>query len=178
MAPAVLDSSVAILEVRADAADIRLASNWLDQQGRARAIPHEQIFRLDLCLNEALANVIEHGGREAVLAPVRLSLGADVDDNGGHARLMVSDVGRAFNPLAIAPKVLADSLATATPGGMGLVLMSNFADELAYEYRHGHNCLLFAVHWSTGGLSLVSETDKSCGDRNHRRPGSPPHDAL
>lgn len=146
---AVQEMPAATLEILADATDVRPAALWLAQQGSAYAIPHEQIFRLDLCLNEALANVIEHGGREAGLAPVRLSLTACVDDNGSHATLIVSDAGRAFNPLAVIPKPRPSSLAEASPGGLGLVLMSSFADEVAYEHRQDRNCLQFVVHWSS-----------------------------
>jgi len=102
-----------------------------------------------LCLNEALANVIEHGGHDAALAPVRLCLDADADDKSGRATLMISDAGRAFNPLAATPKALPDSLAQATSGGLGLRLMRSFADEVAYDQRAGRNCLQFVVRWST-----------------------------
>jgi anti-sigma regulatory factor (Ser/Thr protein kinase) len=143
-----LETPAAKLEIRADAADVRLASLWLQQQGAARVIPPGQIFRLDICLNEALANVIEHGGPDAALAPVRLCLGADVDGGGGHATMMISDAGRAFNPLTVTPEALPGSLAQASPGGLGLGLMHSFADEVAYDHRQGRNCLQFVVHWS------------------------------
>jgi anti-sigma regulatory factor (Ser/Thr protein kinase) len=145
----VLEKPATLLEIRADAADVRPASLWLAQQGSARAIPPEQIFRLDLCLNEALANVIEHGGCEALLAPVRLSLKSGVDDNGSHAILMISDAGLAFNPLTAKQKATPGSLAEATPGGLGLGIMSSFADKVAYERRHDRNVLQFVIRWPT-----------------------------
>ncbi len=145
-----LDAPATILEIRAHTADVRPASLWLGLQGDARAIPHDQIFRLDVCLNEALANVIEHGGHDAVLAPVRLCLESDVDDSGGQAALMISDAGQAFNPLTATPKALPCSLAEASPGGLGLGLMRGFADEVVYAHRQGRNCLQFVVRWSTG----------------------------
>lgn len=144
-----VETPATLLEIRADAADVRSASLWLQEQGNARTVPPDQIFRLDLCLNEALANVIEHGGHDAALAPVRLSLEADVDESGGHAKLKISDAGRAFNPLAATPKTLPGSLAQASPGGLGLGLMRSFADEVAYAHRQGRNCLQFVVRWST-----------------------------
>ncbi|MFZ2124075.1 MAG: ATP-binding protein [Rhodoferax sp.] len=144
-----LKTPASLLEIRADVTDLRPASLWLEQQATARDIPPDQIFRLDLCLNEALANVIEHGGHEASQAPVRLSLGSAVESDSAHATLMISDAGRAFNPLAAAPKAQPDSLADATPGGLGLGLMTCFADEVAYEHLHDRNCLQFVVRWST-----------------------------
>ena len=139
---------LAVLAIRADVADLRLASRWLELQGIAFAIPPEQIARLDLCLNEALANIIEHGGRDAALAPVSLSMRADSDDNGGYARLTLSDAGRAFNPLTAACKAKPDSLAQATPGGLGLGLMRSYASEVVYKRRRGRNCIWFIVRWT------------------------------
>ena len=143
-----LETPVSSLEIRADAAGVRSASLWLEQQGSARAIPSGQIFRLDLCLNEALANTIEHGGQQAVLAPVRLGLELGVSDGSACATLMISDAGLAFNPLSATPKLRPDSLAQASPGGLGLGLMRSFADEVSYAHSQGRNCLRFVVRWS------------------------------
>ncbi len=144
-----LETPATLLEIRADAADVRSASQWLEREGGARAIPPDQIFRLDLCLNEALANVIEHGGPEAMLVPVRLCLEAGVSDDRAYATLMISDAGWAFNPLTATPKALPGLLAEASPGGLGLGLMRSFADEVSYDHREGRNCLQFVVRWST-----------------------------
>jgi hypothetical protein len=46
------------LEIHADAFDLREASAWLEKTGIATKVPADQIFRLDMCLNEALANII------------------------------------------------------------------------------------------------------------------------
>lgn len=143
----VLDAPAATLEIRADVADVRPASLWLEQQGAAFALPPDQLFRLDLCLNEALANVIEHGGAQAAAAPVCLSLASGTDSQGAHATLLISDAGRAFNPLAATAKAVPGSLEEATPGGLGLGLMSAFADEVSYAHHQGRNCLQFVVRW-------------------------------
>lgn len=142
-----LETPATLLEIRADAADVRSASVWLQQHGDARAIPPDQIFRLDLCLNEALANLIDHGGDDAALAPVRVCLESEVDGEGGHATLMISDTGRAFNPVTATPKAVPVSLAEASPGGLGIELMRSFADEVTYSYLQGRNCLQFVVRW-------------------------------
>jgi len=144
------DTSEAMLAIRADIADVRPASLWLETRGNERAIPSEQIFRLDLCLNEALANVLEHGGSEAARAPVTISLQSTQDGGSGQAILTISDAGRAFDTQAASPKAQAASLAEATPGGLGLRLMSSFADEVNYAYRQNRNCLQFIVRWPNG----------------------------
>jgi serine/threonine-protein kinase RsbW len=143
-----LEARPPILEIRADAADVRSATLWLEQLCNASAIPSDQIFRLDLCLNEALANVIEHGGHDALRAPVRIVLKAGVDQGVRYAKLMISDAGPAFNPITVKPKAPPASLAEASPGGLGLGLMRSFADDVTYDRRQGRNCLQFVVRWS------------------------------
>jgi anti-sigma regulatory factor (Ser/Thr protein kinase) len=141
---AVLDTCFE-LEIRADARDVRGASAWLEQSGIATEVPSDQISRLDLCLNEALANIIEHGGPTAQASPVSLSFIVQADV----ATLIVTDSGHAFNPLESVPKTMPQSLAEAEPGGLGLGLMCSFADEVGYHYHQGRNCLRLTVRWSS-----------------------------
>ena len=94
-----MDNEARRLAVRADADDVRVASAWLEQACGELQVPAQQVFRLDLCLNEALANIIAHGGPSGREAPVLLTLEATPGNTGGHAELEVSDAGRAFNPL-------------------------------------------------------------------------------
>ena len=147
--------SVAVVEdqepfaVEAVAENVRLASEWLERACCDRDVPAEQVFRLDLCLNEALANIISHGGPGALQAPVLLTLDVGRDKQGERAAVSVSDTGRDFNPLAAAAMPKAQTLADAEPGGLGLTMISGYSDHLDYERRDGRNHLTFAVRWDT-----------------------------
>ena len=131
------------LEIHADAFDVREASAWLEKTGIETKVPADQIFRLDMCLNEALANIIEHGGPAAKSSPVNLTFLPHTDE----ASLFVTDSGNAFNPLDAIPKAVPDSLADAEPGGLGLGLIKTFTDAVSYKYDQGRNCLGFTVRW-------------------------------
>jgi anti-sigma regulatory factor (Ser/Thr protein kinase) len=50
----------AALTIQANAVDVGRSSVWLASECEERDVPPDQILRLDLCLNEALANVINH----------------------------------------------------------------------------------------------------------------------
>jgi anti-sigma regulatory factor (Ser/Thr protein kinase) len=129
------------------AAEIRGCSDWLRQQGERLAVPSELVDRLDLCLNELLANVIEHGGAGARSAPVCLQLWLERDGDLRRACLLVSDAGSPFDPLGHRPGPPPRSLADAEPGGLGLVLLRRFADELRYERSQDRNELVVSIHW-------------------------------
>lgn len=135
------------LAIRAVADDVRPASNWLAQSCEERGVPASQILRLDLCLNEVLANVIAYGGDHALECPVSLRLEVGGEAQTHHASVTVRDSGTAFDataaPLGSRPLTLDE----AEPGGLGLLMMRELSDALTYRHDSGQNELTFSVHW-------------------------------
>lgn len=146
---AIIASAAMYHAIRASADDVRSASAWLEQAGSEHDLPAEQIFRLDLCLNEALGNIIFHGGPSALENPVLLGLNVKSDNGHGQAALSVSDTGIPFNPLTAAPGHQAATLAEATPGGLGLTMITSYCDRLDYDFRDGRNYLTFNIRWGS-----------------------------
>lgn len=138
---------VAKFSIRVDSSETRRASTWLGEAGSARGIPADPLLRLDLCVTEALANVIAHGGVRARASPIRLRLDVRCSASGGGASVTVSDAGAAFDPLKAPPKARRRTLAEAEMGGYGLLLMGRFADALDYSYSEGQNHLTIHVRW-------------------------------
>jgi anti-sigma regulatory factor (Ser/Thr protein kinase) len=132
-------------------ADVRRASEWLAREGLATGVPEADIGRLDLCLNEALANVIAHGGDSAAAQPIRLSLRVQSLPASGEASVTISDAGPAFDATAAPLAALATSLADATPGGLGLLMMRKFSDALHYQRAGDRNALTVTVRWARPG---------------------------
>ena len=131
-----------------DASGLRRASIWLREHGDRYDIPAEQFDYLDLFLNEALANVLEHGGTAALDSPIRLLLNLIQEPlKGNEVSITIIDAGEAFDPLVFTPKPKPKSLDEATPGGLGIELMRIFADDLHYKYHNDHNHLSFTVRW-------------------------------
>jgi anti-sigma regulatory factor (Ser/Thr protein kinase) len=141
-------SSAAELAIRAVADDVRPASEWLAQICETHGVPDTQILRLDLCLNEALANVIAHGGEQALANPVRLRLDVTRGDPTHQAVVTVRDSGPPFDTTSVQPGALPLTLDDAEPGGLGLMMIRNLSDSLSYWYDEGHNELAFGVRWA------------------------------
>jgi len=135
------------LTIRADAAEVRPASEWLARACEARGVPERQTLRLDLCLNEALANVIAHGGDQARASPVVLRIDVSTEPAGQQACITLLDSGPAFDMTAAEPGALPMSLADADPGGLGLTMIRNLSDSLSYRRLDGRNELVFGVRW-------------------------------
>lgn len=133
----------AALTVAADSAELRRAAAWLAGEAGARGVPDADIARLDMCLHEALANVIDHGGLPAD-APVALTL--QVAD--AQATLTLSDAGHPFDPTAAAAPSRPRTLEETLPGGLGIVMLRSHADRLDYAWHDGRNHLAITVQWS------------------------------
>jgi len=140
--------SAAELSIKADASEVRRASAWLEATAMRHRVPAEQMHRLDLCLNEALANIITHGGPSARASPVRLVFQTLRGPGSAQAEVMVSDGGVAFDPREYKQKPGPRTLSETEPGDLGLVMMHGFADDLSYRFSEGRNQLTFRVLWT------------------------------
>ena len=95
-------------------------------------------MKLALALEEAVANVINHGlpglpPPHRVL--VRLEIGADA------VAAEVVDNGKPFDPTAAAPPDLSRPLEERQPGGLGIPLIRGLMDRVAYR-RVGNSNIL------------------------------------
>jgi anti-sigma regulatory factor (Ser/Thr protein kinase) len=137
------------LEIKANAEEIRTASNWLAALGIQHELPDDVKHRLDVCLNESLANVMAHGGPSALTNPVVLHFRYRHDDPHGVAVLTVSDAGRAFDPAHPKAPSRPQTLTEAKPGGLGLVMMQRSADHILYHRMGNRNVVTFSVRWNS-----------------------------
>jgi serine/threonine-protein kinase RsbW len=133
--------------LRIASSEARKATTWLNEACTAQNIPADSLWRLDLCVTEALANVLAHGGAAAGASPIELLLHVRRGANGGGASVTISDAGNAFDPLTAPVKPRARSLAEAEPGGQGLPMLRRFADALNYSHEEGRNHLTIQVRW-------------------------------
>ncbi len=136
------------LRVRAEASEVSRASAWLHSMCAQADVPLDQQERLDICLNEALANILSHGQTKGKSQPIQLDFVRHDDSTSGQVSLAITDHGIAFDPLSVAPRTLPDSLADAEPGGLGLVMLRQFSDRLDYSFVDGQNKLSITMRWS------------------------------
>ncbi|MBK9441903.1 MAG: ATP-binding protein [Comamonadaceae bacterium] len=139
---------IADLSIDADGSSTRLASQWLAKSASDFEVPVSELDRLDLCLNEVLANIISHGLGSEAKPLVHVVLQVEHDDDGTSvATVTVSDAGPAFDITLAGDHCRPASLADAQPGGLGLLMIRSFSDDLRYRYSGGQNHLSFAVRW-------------------------------
>jgi serine/threonine-protein kinase RsbW len=124
------------LILRNDLAELQRLAAWIDGWAQ-EAKSSDLSFAVQLCLEEAVANVIMYGagGND------RLEIAVEVEDNGATLVARVVDNGRPFDPTEAKQSPMASSLAQVRIGNLGIHLMRSFASSMQYERRDGRNRL-------------------------------------
>ncbi len=110
----------------------------MQQIGEAEGLDAHQIFALDLCLEEAVTNIVMHSGlqdRPDTLIAVTLVSGAP------DLTFCLEDEGRPFDPTKVAERPAPHSLEEAPTGGVGLPLMRKLTTAMRYERNRNRNRL-------------------------------------
>jgi anti-sigma regulatory factor (Ser/Thr protein kinase) len=118
--------------VRDHLTDVGAAIAWADAIAERACLTERLRHDLQVCLEEALANLIMHG-----VCDGEKDITLDIAINEGAAELRVSDRCTPFD-VTEAPL---GALDIDRPGGAGLRLLRAFASELRYESRDGRNVL-------------------------------------
>jgi serine/threonine-protein kinase RsbW len=113
----------------------RLGS-WIQTfEGEIELVP-DIAFALELCLEEAIANIIMHGGPMGVG-----EISVTVQQASPGLVATIQDDGLQFDPTKAPRRATAQSLDEARPGEHGIQLIRTFATDMHYECERGRNTL-------------------------------------
>jgi serine/threonine-protein kinase RsbW len=128
------------LRVAASQEGLRAAAEAFDRFEAAHALDLETAWPVHVALDEVLSNVVRHGaaGRSNPVIDVTFALVA------GSVEVTVVDDGPEWNPLELPPPDTAAPLETRNPGGLGVHLVRNLMDRVAYTRQDDRNRLVFA----------------------------------
>jgi serine/threonine-protein kinase RsbW len=124
------------LVLRNDLAELARLAGWIEGWAPQSVSP-DVSFAVQLCLEEAVANVIMYGAAK----DAALEIAVEVAHSGDALVAMIEDNGRQFDPTKVPPPAPAPSLAEANIGDVGIHLMRSFASGMHYERRDGRNRL-------------------------------------
>ena len=118
------------LVLRNDLVELDRLAGWIETWAQ-RDLSADTSFAIQLCLEEAVANIIMHG----VAKGDRREITIEVERNGATLVARIEDTGREFDPTQVPAPLLANSLDEAKAGGFGIHLMRSFASCMHYERR-------------------------------------------
>ena len=162
---------------------IGAASGWLQSLGAEFNFSHEDLYRIDLCVEELVTNVVNYSDPQFASQPVNLHASIEAQ----RATLTLIDPAAAFDPFSRPPPKVANTLAEFEIGGQGVHLVHEFSDACRYERRDDTNRveLVFQLAQPTTSTPLSSKIPRSTdrrsqlenplpspvGDSLHRRGG-------
>lgn len=121
------------LHVPSTTANLALVREFVTSVGAQAGMKEDEVAKLQLAVDEACSNVIEHAyGHDSTKEVV---IRADFDDEA--LRIEVVDTGSRFDPTSVEPKSLQELMAERKSGGLGLRLIQSLMDEVSYEIEPG-----------------------------------------
>lgn len=143
------------LQIMNDLMELRSMSAWLHKTCENLAVPESVAKDLDLCANEAVANIILYAyeDHEKHQINIRLELKKNQE-----LSVTIQDDGNPFDPFeAILPGSY-DKIGDFQIGGMGIQLMRSLANECKYCRLNGKNIVTLCFHLcQTASTSVQSE---------------------
>jgi anti-sigma regulatory factor (Ser/Thr protein kinase) len=120
-----------------DASELGRMTQWILGVCKTAALSEKTAFALQLCLEEAVTNIMRHGEGGARATEIVTNVALDDAD----IVLTVEDDGGPFDPTKFAAPQRAQSLDDASVGGLGICLMRQFARRIEYRRSGGRNQL-------------------------------------
>ncbi len=123
-----------MLQVPSSTENLALIREFVTSAAQQAGFDQSEIAKLELAVDEACANVIEHayGGQDATKEViVRVTFDHET------LSIDIEDTGRGFDPDEIRPEELEQLISKRKTGGLGMRLMKTLMDEVRYEIEPG-----------------------------------------
>jgi serine/threonine-protein kinase RsbW len=123
-----------MLQVPSSTENLALIREFVSSAAQQAGFDSNEIARLELAVDEACANVIEHayGGQDATKEViVRVTFDEEM------LNIDIEDTGHGFDPELIQPEELDELISKRKTGGLGMRLMKTLMDEVHYEIEPG-----------------------------------------
>lgn len=130
---------------------------------RNAGLDEDTAFHIEMAVDEACTNIIHHayGGEGA--GEIELSCRIENDQ----VIVTLHDHGKPFNPDAVPPPKIAETIEEVAIGGLGLYLMRKLMDEVRFEFdpREGNT------------LTMIKRTPRRTKPKGTRRDSAGPQEA-
>lgn len=116
-------------------------NQWIEDLANQAHLTRELYFKLNLILEEAVTNIIQHGFVTKQQGRIEISI---MFDN-HHVHIKVKDNGVPFNPLEDHHIILPETLQTADVGGLGIHLIKSYTQSAHYQRVNDTNVLSLVI---------------------------------
>ncbi len=117
--------------------NLETIGDFIARSAQALGLDKDQTYQAQLAVDEACANVIQHGS----LPDTEGSISLECCRQGDACVFTLRDQGQAFDPTTVPPPNLQADLHRRKPGGLGIYLMRKLMDKVSYRTEQGTNIL-------------------------------------
>jgi anti-sigma regulatory factor (Ser/Thr protein kinase) len=121
--------------------ELARVERWLSDLMGRWALSDRAVFALDLVINEAVTNVINHAYSDALTHQITITL----TDAADRIAVGIRDDGEAFDPFGAPPLESSQNLAQAPIGGRGIHLIKSYSAAHDYRRIEGRNHLTLLI---------------------------------
>jgi serine/threonine-protein kinase RsbW len=125
------------IRLRAEVPEIERLNRLVRQFGELHELPGRTLYALTLAIDELVSNVILHGFDD----PVSQEVTVRIQVENREVCAIVTDAGRAFDPLSMPPPDLSAPLEQRPLGGLGIHIVRSLMDQVDYRRENGKNFL-------------------------------------
>ena len=115
--------------------DLEGVRNIVSALERARHLPAEVVFDINVVLDELISNIIKYGYNDGAVHEIHVTLSADAAE----VRISIEDDGKAFDPSASPAPDLSLPLEQRPVGGLGLHFVRKLMDTIEYKREKNRN---------------------------------------
>ena len=121
------------LDVPSTTQNLALIREFVSRVAEQAGLNATEVGQLELAVDEACANVIEHAYGDDKTKQVMVRAIFDEDT----LRIHVIDTGKGFDPTQVQEQELKDLIAKRKTGGLGMRLIKTLMDEVHYDIEPG-----------------------------------------
>jgi serine/threonine-protein kinase RsbW len=130
-----------LLQVPSSTENLAMIREFISSAAQQAGFDSSDAAKLELAVDEACANVIEHAYGHDISKEVIVRV--TLDDE--MLSIDIEDTGRGFDPSLIQPEELEQLINKRKTGGLGMRLMKTLMDEVRYEIEPGKKNALHMV---------------------------------
>ncbi len=108
-------------------------ANFIELAARESDLNDDQVYDVQMAVDEACANVIEHAYRGRANGTIDIRC----EKRGKEFVVTIQDFGERFDPKKVAPPRTRDPLSKRNVGGLGLFFMHKMMDKVKFEFATG-----------------------------------------
>jgi serine/threonine-protein kinase RsbW len=130
------------LRIKAKLENLAAISDFIAEAMKQLVI-EQKIFQVQLAVNEACTNIIQHAYSGESEKPIRIICSM----SGNDLLIRIRDWGKSFDPTSVPSPEIDSELFERQLGGLGIFLMRQMMDEVRYvSYAGEHNEVIMIKH--------------------------------